>query len=50
MLGEASAAAGRPLQILEKRGAGRDHPERAGLPETAYLKCWICRALGRTRR
>jgi 23S rRNA (cytosine1962-C5)-methyltransferase len=45
ILDEAAGAARRPLQILEKRGAGRDHPERAGIPETAYLKCWFARAL-----
>jgi 23S rRNA (cytosine1962-C5)-methyltransferase len=35
----------RPVQILERRGAGRDHPVLAGVPETDYLKCWILRAL-----
>ncbi len=35
----------RPVQILERRGAGRDHPGLAGLPETEYLKCWFLRAL-----
>jgi len=45
LLAQAAAAAPAALQILEQRGAGRDHPELAGAPETAYLKCWICRAL-----
>jgi 23S rRNA (cytosine1962-C5)-methyltransferase len=45
LVGQAAAGARRTVQILERRGAGRDHPERAGVPETAYLKCWICRVL-----
>jgi len=35
----------RPVQILEKRAAGRDHPGLAGMPEADYLKCWIFRVL-----
>lgn len=45
MLLDASRDAGRHLQILEKRGAGRDHPELLGVPETKYLKCFFARAL-----
>jgi 23S rRNA (cytosine1962-C5)-methyltransferase len=41
----AAAQSGRSLQILERRGAGRDHPELAGVPETGHLKCWILRVL-----
>jgi 23S rRNA (cytosine1962-C5)-methyltransferase len=37
----ASQEAKRPLQVLEKRGAGRDHPPLVGVPETEYLKCWF---------
>ena len=37
----AAQEAKRPLQILEKRGAGRDHPPLAGVPETEYLKAWF---------
>ena len=33
------------MQLLEKRGAGRDHPELVGAPETKYLKCFFLRAL-----
>lgn len=33
----------RPGQLLERRGAGRDHPVLVGVPETGYLKCWIYR-------
>lgn len=35
----------RSVQILERRGAGRDHAGLAGLPETEYLKCWVLRVL-----
>ena len=45
MLASAAADARRTVQILEQRGAGRDHPERAGVPATAYLKCWVIRAI-----
>ncbi len=41
----AAADAKRPVQILERRGAGPDHPALAGLPETEYLKAWFLRAL-----
>jgi 23S rRNA (cytosine1962-C5)-methyltransferase len=41
----AAAHSGRMIQILERRGAGRDHPELAGVPETGHLKCWILRVL-----
>jgi 23S rRNA (cytosine1962-C5)-methyltransferase len=36
---------GRPVQILERQGAGRDHPPLVGVPETDYLKCWFLRVL-----
>ncbi len=36
---------GRQAQIIERRGAGRDHPVLVGVPETDYLKCWILRVL-----
>ena len=31
----------RTVRILENRGAAKDHPSVAGIPETAYLKCLI---------
>ncbi len=40
---EAGRDAGRPVQVLEKRGAGRDHPALLGVPETRYLKCFVLR-------
>jgi 23S rRNA (cytosine1962-C5)-methyltransferase len=42
------AAAGdakRSVQVIERRGAGRDHPTLLGVPETRYLKCLILRVL-----
>ena len=44
MLCAAASDAGRRVQILERRGAARDHPVLLNVPETAYLKCVICRA------
>jgi 23S rRNA (cytosine1962-C5)-methyltransferase len=40
----AAADAGRTVQLIEKRGAARDHPALLGVPETRYLKCLILRA------
>jgi 23S rRNA (cytosine1962-C5)-methyltransferase len=37
--------AGRRVQVLERRGAGRDHPVLLGVPETRYLKCFFLRVL-----
>jgi 23S rRNA (cytosine1962-C5)-methyltransferase len=42
---EALADAGRTAQILARAGAGRDHPELAGVPETGHLKVWTFRML-----
>jgi 23S rRNA (cytosine1962-C5)-methyltransferase len=42
---DAANDAGRRLQILERRGAGRDHPVLMGVPETRYLKCLFLRVL-----
>ncbi len=42
---DAGNDAGRRLQILERRGAGRDHPVLLGLPETRYLKCLFLRVI-----
>jgi 23S rRNA (cytosine1962-C5)-methyltransferase len=43
ILREAAAKAGRDLQILERRGAGPDHPTDVFCPEGRYLKCFIAR-------
>jgi len=45
MLDDAARDVGRPLQILERRGAGRDHPGLCCMPESEYLKCWLLRAV-----
>jgi 23S rRNA (cytosine1962-C5)-methyltransferase len=37
--------AGRSVQVLARLGAGRDHPELVGVPETGHLKCWVLRVL-----
>jgi 23S rRNA (cytosine1962-C5)-methyltransferase len=42
---EALADAGRAGQILARLGAGADHPELCGVPETGHLKVWILRML-----
>ena len=42
---EAAMDAGRRLQLLERRGAGRDHPVLMGVPETRYLKALFLRVL-----
>ena len=31
--------------IIEKRGAGKDHPVLLTLRETRYLKCFVLRVL-----
>jgi 23S rRNA (cytosine1962-C5)-methyltransferase len=41
----AAADVGRPVQVVARNGAGRDHPELVGVPETGHLKCWILRVL-----
>ena len=42
---DAANDAGRSVQLLERRGAGRDHPVLLGVPETRYLKCLVLRVL-----
>ncbi len=39
----AAAAERRALQVLEARSQAPDHPVAAACPESAYLKCLICR-------
>ena len=43
MLDRAAADAKRRVQLVEKRGAGKDHPILLGLRETRYLKCYVLR-------
>ncbi len=39
---DAAKDAKRVVKILEIRGQGMDHPMLPGLPESRYLKCFIC--------
>ena len=41
MLTEAAADLRKPLRVIERRGQSPDHPVLLGVPETAYLKCFI---------
>jgi 23S rRNA (cytosine1962-C5)-methyltransferase len=45
LVAEGLADAGRSAQVLARNGAGADHPELVGVPETAHLKTWILRVL-----
>ncbi len=45
ILADAARDARRPVQLLERRGAGVDHPVLLGVPETEYLKCRILQVL-----
>ena len=40
-----SRVTGRRLQILEQGGQGPDHPVHPAIPETRYLKAFICRVV-----
>jgi 23S rRNA (cytosine1962-C5)-methyltransferase len=45
LLRSAAADARRQVQVVERRGASRDHPVLLSLRETRYLKCFVLRAL-----
>lgn len=45
MLHDAACDAKRSVQIIERRGASRDHPVLLGVRETHYLKCFFLRVL-----
>lgn len=45
MLESAAADAKRRVQIIERRGAGKDHPVLLSLRETRYLKCFVLRVM-----
>ncbi len=45
ILHSAAVDSRREVQILERSGAGRDHPVLLGVRETRYLKCFMLRAL-----
>lgn len=40
-----SRSAGRRLQILEQGAQGPDHPVHPAIPETRYLKAFVCRVV-----
>jgi 23S rRNA (cytosine1962-C5)-methyltransferase len=42
---QAASDAKRSVQVIERRGAARDHPALLGVPETRYLKCFVLRVL-----
>ena len=45
MIMHAAMDSHRRVQILEKHGAGPDHPVLSGYPKSEYLKCVVCRVL-----
>ena len=45
MLLSAAADAGRRVWMVEKRGQSKDHPVLLSVPESSYLKCFICRVV-----
>jgi 23S rRNA (cytosine1962-C5)-methyltransferase len=45
MLRRAAFYAGRSVQVLKVAGAGADHPWRADVPESRYLKAVFCRVV-----
>jgi 23S rRNA (cytosine1962-C5)-methyltransferase len=42
ILSSAVADAGRTMRVLERRAAAKDHPVVPTIPESDYLKCFIC--------
>ena len=45
MIMHAAMDSHKKIQILEKFGAGPDHPVLIGYPKSEYLKCVVCRVL-----
>ncbi len=43
-LNDAAVDAGRPIRVIDTRGASADHPYDPACPETDYLQCVIARA------
>ena len=41
VLDQASQGCGREFRIIERIGAGPDHPVILGMPETEYLRCYL---------
>jgi len=44
VLRSAAADARRTVHVVARGGQGPDHPVLLGMPETAYLKCWVLTA------
>jgi 23S rRNA (cytosine1962-C5)-methyltransferase len=42
VLAAAAVDAGRELRVVERRGAGPDHPVSPHCPEAEHLKAWLC--------
>ena len=45
IVADAIGDSGRGAQVLARNGAGLDHPELVGVPETGHLKTWILRVV-----
>ena len=45
IVADAAGDAGVDVRVIEKRSQSRDHPVLAGVPETAYLKCFVLRKM-----
>ena len=45
MIMHAAMDSHKKIQILEKSGAGPDHPVLSGYPKSEYLKCVVCRVI-----
>ena len=45
VVADAARDARRDVQVIERRGAGRDHPSLLKVPETRYMKCLVLRAV-----
>jgi 23S rRNA (cytosine1962-C5)-methyltransferase len=43
LLATLAVSEGREIQLLDRRGQAPDHPVAVSCPESAYLKCLICR-------
>lgn len=42
VIADAAADARRRVSVLERRGAGPDHPVSVHCPESSHLKAWLC--------
>jgi len=42
---QAAQGCGREFRVLERIGAGPDHPVLLSMPETEYLRCYVLQAV-----